>query len=129
MSGRKQRVIIEGEQSEWLPVLSGVPQGSILGPLLFVLFINDLPESVLSSLKLYADDAKCYRRITSIEDCLALQNDLISLSEWSRRWKLVFSPRKCEIMTVSRSKRIIIFNDRVMVRRWNESTPLMIWVF
>lgn len=99
----------------------------MLGSLLFVLFINDLPDSVLSTLKLYADDAKCYRQIRSIEDCHALQNDLNHLYEWSRKWKLVFSAKKCKVMSVSRSKNCIIFSyclNGTLLERVNTFTDL-----
>lgn len=104
LSNRQQRVVIEGNSSPWLPVKSGVPQGSILGPLLFLLYINDMPEIVSSStLALFADDAKCFRSINSIADCLELQRDLDRLFQWSVKWKLEFNVKKCKALTVSRS--------------------------
>ena len=77
-------------------VTSGVPQGSVLGPLLFVLFINDLPDVVMhgSDVYLYADDTKIFRRITNEEDCDKLQEDLDELRKWSERWLLSFHPDK-----------------------------------
>ena len=82
--------------SNHLPVVSGVPQGSILGPLLFLIFINDLPASVLSSIVLlYADDTKCVLPIYSLSDCLRLQNDLTRLSEWCTTWNLALNEDKC----------------------------------
>lgn len=93
LTDREQRVVIDGEESSWLPVLSGVPQGSILGPLLFVLYINDLPRCVTSMVGLYADDTKLCRKITSVDDCKLLQRDLDMLIEWSKKWKLKFNVR------------------------------------
>ena len=103
LSNRRQKVIINGEESDWTPVTSGVPQGSVLGPLLFVIFINDLPEHVIASLLLlYADDSKVYKEIKSAADQLALQGDLNSMYEWSREWLLEFAPDKLKRVTISR---------------------------
>ena len=105
LSGRTQRVVIEGSSSPWLPVISGVPQGSILGPMLFLLYIDDITECISdgSSIYLFADDAKVYRPINSIFDCILLQADLSSLEKWSEVWKLNFNASKCKIMSVCRT--------------------------
>ena len=76
--GRSQVVRVNGEKSEETAVLSGIPQGSVLGPLLFVVYINDLPESVKSNIFLFADDTKILKQITSKEDALDLQSDRFS---------------------------------------------------
>lgn len=104
LNNRHQRVVIEGESSQWLPVLSGVPQGSILGPLLFLLYVNDISDCVSANsvIGLFADDAKMIRSIHSLNDCLALQNDLDKLCEWSKKWKLDFNVGKCKLLTVAR---------------------------
>ena len=105
LTDRIQRVVLEGHTSEWLPVLSGVPQGSILGPLLFILFINDMPSSCFSSKTgLFADDAKVFKKIANNLDCILLQADLDRLYEWSVTWKMNFNHSKCKILTVSRRK-------------------------
>ena len=94
-------VAINGHTSGLLPVLSGVPQGSILGPLLFLLFINDLPQSVCSSsMLLFADDVKCFRPIANPSDCSLLQ-DLVRLLDWSNKWKLHFNISKCALVRFS----------------------------
>ena len=81
LSGRQQRVVIEGHSSDWLPVISGVPQGSILGPLLFLVYINDTPSYIHqdSSIALYADDSKLFHPIQYPNDSNLLQKDLDSL--------------------------------------------------
>ena len=111
LSDRQQRVVIEGSKSAWLPVKSGVPQGSILGPLLFLLYINDMPGVVSSSsVALFADDAKCFRSIKNIDDCLKLQRDLDKLFHWSVKWKLNFNVKKCKVLSVTRNRQKVDFN-------------------
>ena len=84
--GQKQRVVVRGSGSDWSRVTSGTPQGTILGPLLFLLYINYITECISSTVKLYADDTKIYREISDpIIDCQLLQDDLNNLSEWARK--------------------------------------------
>ena len=90
---------------------SGVPQGSILGPLLFLLFINDMPDSAKNSiLAMSADDAKCFRRIVNIDDCIALQKDLDELYRWSNYWKLNFNSSKCKVISFIRKHNPLKFD-------------------
>ena len=81
--------------------LHGVPQGSILGPLLFLLFINDLPEKISSHIRLYADDVIIYRAVYSNNDVLRLQEDLNVLSKWASDRHMTFNLNKCEHLVVS----------------------------
>ena len=100
LSNRRQQVAVRGETSSWAEVLSGVPQGSVLGPILFVLYINDLPEIVTSSVKLFADDTKLYNQITrgNSEGGDRIQADLQTLEGWSNTWLLKFNASKCKCM-------------------------------
>ena len=93
---RSMSVVVEGKTSSPVPVTSGVPQGSVLGPLLFILFINDLPTVVKhASVRLYADDTLLYCRINSISDCNKLQKDLDSLADWVKVNQLMLNASKC----------------------------------
>ena len=100
LSGRKQRVCVNGKLSTWKSVTSGVPQGSVLGPLLFVIYINDLEGSVSCGVKLYADDTKIYAVVNSDEDSEEFQKQINALSQWSITWKLHFHPDKCHILKI-----------------------------
>jgi hypothetical protein len=121
LSDRVQRVVIEGEESAWAHVTSGVPQGSILGPLLFLLFINDMPRAVVSSfIALFADDSKVYMSINSHQDCELLQKDLNELLNWSKTWGMLFNPSKCKLLSITRSHTPVNFNynlDGVILER------------
>jgi len=88
LANRLQQVVVNGSYSEWLPVYSGVPQGSVLGPLLFLLYINDLHEAVqYSELNTFvADDVALYKEIKSYADCDLLQEDLNNVYFWSTCW-------------------------------------------
>ena len=98
---RQQCVVVEGQKSGFRNVTSGVPQGSILGPLLFVIFVNDMSKCVSlgTSIALYADDTKIWRRIERWEDHVILQRDINSLSEWSVTNKMNFHPQKCKVLS------------------------------
>ena len=101
---RLQRVVVSGEKSGWSKVISGVPQGTVLGPLLFFLYINDLPCGVTSSVRLFADDCILYREIKSPHDHVALQKDLDALNDWANRWQMKFNIGKCSIMRISHAR-------------------------
>ena len=90
LSGRSQQEVLDGQASVPVPVLSGVPQGSVLGPILFLIFINDLPDNIKSSVRLFTDDCVLYRNIHSLQDCLILQDDLDSLGLWEADWQKKF---------------------------------------
>ena len=100
-------MVIDGEESESVPVTSGVPQGSVLGPILFLIYINDLPDELSSQVRLFADDTAVYLTIGDTEDGKVLQNDLDRLSVWEDRWDMEFNPSKCQVVRVTTSRRFI----------------------
>lgn len=101
---RSQMVVVGGEESSTLPVISGVPQGSVLGPLLFLIFINDIVHQISpgSSISLFADDIALYRPILTVLDYSILQNDVSSLAVWINNSLLALQPAKCNYMLISR---------------------------
>ena len=101
LSERSQKVSLDGRASDPVPGLSGVPQGSVLGPVLFLIFINDLPNNIRSSVRLFADDCVLYRNIKSPLDCQILQDDLNSLAKWETDWQMKFNVSKCHSMRVT----------------------------
>ncbi|MCG7876680.1 MAG: reverse transcriptase domain-containing protein [Candidatus Thiodiazotropha endolucinida] len=106
LNDRSQQVLVEGSKSEKLEVLSGVPQGTVLGPLLFLVYINDLPSICRSShARLFADDTLLYKHIRNNEDSTKLQEDLAALEDWESKWQMSFHPEKCSILRISTSKR------------------------
>ena len=100
LTNRTMRVVLEGEASEEVKVESGVPQGTVLGPILFLCHINDLPSSVSSQVRLFADDCLLYRTIESVQDHLALQQDLNKLEIWAQNWGMKFNAKKCYILRI-----------------------------
>ena len=93
---RRQRVVVDGEVSNWKSVLSGVPQGSVLGPILFSIYVNDLDDDITSKVLKFADDTKVLRKIKSDADRQHLQDDLNKLIEWSEKWQMLFNFGKCK---------------------------------
>jgi len=105
LTGRKQRVVINGHASSWLPVESGVPQGSVLGPILFVLFINDIDLSASSStlVRKFADDTKLGQILKDLFAHIELQNSLNNLVEWSETWNMQFNAKKCKVIHIGKN--------------------------
>ena len=103
---RLQRVVVNGVKSDWASVLSGVPQGIVLGPLLFSLYINDISSDIESEIRLFAaaDDCVCYREIKDKEDTMKLQRDIDRLDSWVRKWGMRFQPVKCNMMQLTRKR-------------------------
>ena len=115
---RKQRVVIDGKCSDWVNVDSSVPQGTVTGPLDFLMFINDLPERLSSNVKLFADDCKVYRKIAGSEDDGNLPKDLDMLTEWQSRWQMRFNSKKCYVLKITHARTThdhkYILNDTVL---------------
>ena len=104
LTNRTQKVVVDGSSSESARVRSGVPQGTVLGPLLFLTYINDLPSTVSSQVRLFADDCLLYRPIKCRAEQEQLQRDLSALQDWADRWGMCFNPSKCSVLRVSRPK-------------------------
>ena len=101
---------MNGTKSNWSVVQSGVPQGTELGPVLFSLHINDILDSISSDIRFFADDCVCYRVIDSTEDCKILQNYIVKLGSWARKWGMRFQPIKCNMMKQTRKNHYIDFD-------------------
>ena len=123
LKDRKQRVVIGGSQSDLKNVRSGVPQGSILGPLFFVLFINDMSKCVSEGthIALYADDTKIWRNIINWSDHEILQHDINALHSWAERNKMKFHPDKCKVLSIS--------NKKTENRIWSICLPFQLFVY
>ena len=103
LCGRTQYVAVRKDRSAEAEVTSGVPQGSVLGPLLFIIYINDLPGNVESNAQMFADDTKVFTHINSQDDVKRLQTDMDKLLEWSKTWLLKFNATKCKVMHMGNS--------------------------
>ena len=109
LTGRQQRVILNGSKSGWSDVLSGVPQGSVLGPMLFLIFINTIENGVDSKVLKFADDLKIFRVIRGVDDQDVFQSDLDQLVKWSETWQMKFNFEKCKVMHVGRAIRETVY--------------------
>ena len=114
LSLRSQTVLLEGSHSHKIPVTSGVPQGTVLGPILFLIYINDFHEYLQhSTLRLFADDSIIYRNIKSVTDTKLLQSDLNAAARWEEDWLMSFHPDKCTVLRVT-SKKHPITHDYIL---------------
>ena len=105
--------MVEGEASDKCKVTSGVPQGTVLGKLLFLVYINDLPSRIRSNVRLFADDCIVYRDINNIQDTEILQDDLNTLVQWERDWQMSFNASKCFQMRITHKRKFIRANYRL----------------
>ena len=101
---RQQRVVVNRVKSDWASVLSGVPQGIVLGPLLFSLYTNGILSDIESEIRLFADDCVCYREIKGEEDTIKVQKAIDRLGSWARKWGMRFQPVKCIMMQLTRKR-------------------------
>lgn len=104
LTGRSQEVVVNGTHSTLRPVRSGVPQGTVLGPLLFLIYINDIEKNLSSSIRLFADDSALYRPIKSLKDAVLLQEDLFKLQNWAITWQMAFNVSKCKLLRITYRK-------------------------
>ena len=126
---RFQRVVVEGEASGWLPVESGVPQGTCLGGPFFTVFVGDIDEAIRAFLRKFADDTKAARAIESQDDAKCFQEDIDSLVEWARKWAMVFNQEKCKVMHLGRSNPKYTYSmNGVALNETHEEKDLGIWV-
>ena len=103
LKGRRQRVVLPGVSSNWSSINAGVPQGSILGPLLFLIYINDIVENINSSIRLFADDTSLYIIVDDPTDAaITLNSDLSKVHRWATDWLVSFNPTKSESLIFSR---------------------------
>ncbi len=106
IANRKQTAVLEGERSDKVNIISGIPQGSVLGPCLFLFYINDIPNHITSRVRLFTDDT-----IRSSTDRKTLQSDLQQLGEWERRWQMEFHRGKCQVLSITHTKNIIDYGN------------------
>ena len=115
LSARTQQVVVDGEASEPVHVRSGVPQGTVLGPLMFLIYINNIADNMDSAtnIRLFADDCLLYRIIRSSDDTDSLQNDLNSLTDWSSKWQMSFNTSKCKLLRITTKRNPITHSYRM----------------
>ena len=133
LSGRFQRVILNGQNPSWRQVLAGAPQGSILGPLLFLVYTNDLPNKLKSNVKLYADDTSLFTIVRDKNESANILNiDLLSISKWAYNWKMLFNPdpsKPAQEVLFSRKKKVKIYpaisRNNIQVERASHQKQLI----
>ena len=93
LHNRRQRAVLNGQSSSWLSIRAGIPQGSVLGPLFFLIYINDLPEGLNSEVKLFADDTSLFSIVNCVNTSAStLNSDLLKIQDWEYQWKMSFNP-------------------------------------
>ena len=114
LTNRKQKIIVQGEESQWADVASGIPQGSVLGPVLFLTYINDLPDAIKKFVTIFADDTMEHAVIRTENDAIEVQEDLYEMSDWSEIWEILFNAKKCKSLHMGKiqSKDCILYEKR-----------------
>ena len=110
LKNRKQRVVINGQSSDWITVTSGVPQGSVLGPLLFIIYINDIDVGLSNYISKFADDTKIGKPVISEADRISLQQDLDKICKWSEDWSMPFNVDKCQLLQIGSLNKSFQYN-------------------
>ena len=136
LSNRRLRVVLDGKSSQEYPVNAGVPQGSILGPTLFLLYINDLPDDVICNVAIYADDATLYSKCDQASDlwqqlelASELESDLQDTVGWGRNWLVDFNAGKTQLVSFDRSKNTGAIDVKMDGFLFEEKTSLnMLWL-
>lgn len=104
LGSTSQRMVIDGEESDSIPVTSGVPKGSVLGPILFLIYLNDLPDEVCSQVRIFANDTDFYLTMEREDDSCILQNDLDKIETFTNKWDVKFNLSKCQVVQVPSSR-------------------------
>ena len=112
-TGKTQQVVLEGVSSSSMAVTSGVPQGTVCGPLLYIFYLNDLPEGISSQVHLLADDCILYREINTLDDCQDLQKDVDTLCNWESKWQMKFNIDKCYVMHVTHKRNPLLMTYKM----------------
>ena len=123
-SERQQKVVVEDEQSDSVPVASGVPQGSVLGPILLLAYINDLPQDIVSQVRRFADDTAIYLTLDNKNDSDTLQKDIDRLQAGEARWDIEFNPSKCQVIRMIASRTPLQAQCILTDRSWGLSAAL-----
>ena len=108
LTNRTQQAVVEGERSVMGQEISGVPQGSVLGPTLFLAYVNDLCDNIKTKVRLFADYTILYNSIRNIADTARLQQDLDTLEKWENKWHMSFNVSKCNVLTITRKRELIV---------------------
>lgn len=129
LANRYQRVVIDGEASGWLPVESGMPQGTVLAGPLFTVFVDDLDELILAFLRKFADDTKLARSIRNLLDAERFQADINRLADWAKEWAMVFNLAKCKVMHLGRNNPKFEYTmNGVKLNETHEEKDLGVWI-